>query len=297
LGSVTSLSDTHGLVTRPSTRIWASSEGRGWRSIFATAQRELPFSGYFRAVTDHLVVIHLSGPVQVTRKVSGKKERFMVPPGGAFIMPGGTDFGVDLEGELETLHFYLDRKLVDDIGQELGSSGLNRIIPSLGQIDPMLERIAFELRDQLRDPQGTSGLYVDHLARMAGARLVHAHSAGPAKRRPALPRFGLTKRQLRSAIEFIHSKLDQDLALSEIAAAVDLSPTYFARQFRLATGLPPHQFVLQARVEHAKRQLTHSALSLSDIALDCGFCNQEHFSRVFRKYSGTTPGAYRAAAL
>jgi AraC family transcriptional regulator len=282
-------------VTRAGTRIWASSDALGWRSVFATAQREAPFEGQFQPVADHLVVVHLSGPVRVCRTLDGRQETRLIPPGGAFIMPGGVSFGVRLEAELDTVHFYLSRAVVDEMAEELSCGGAApRIVPGLGTLDPLLEQIAIALRDQLCDGSAAAALYVDHLARAAAARLIRSHSTARAARTLAARRPGLSERQLRRAIDYIEAHLGSDPTLVELAATAALSPVYFARQFKLATGLPPHQYLLQRRLERAKRLLSAGELPISAIAIDCGFCHQEHLTRLFRRYCGTTPAAYRA---
>jgi AraC family transcriptional regulator len=293
-GAVRSLADTHGLVTRQGTRVWASSDRLGWSSVFATTQREAPFEGHFEPVGDHLVVVHLSGPVRVCRTLAGKAESCLIPPGGAFIMPGGVEFGVRLEGELDTVHFYLSRALVEEIAAGLGGGATVDIVPGLGAIDPLLEQIAIGLREQLYDASPASALYVDHLARTAAARLVHAHSTARLESGPRPRRSGLSERQLRRAVDFIETHLEHDPSLRALAAVTGLSPIYFARQFKLTTGLPPHRYLLRRRLERAKRLLSASDLPIAAIALDCGFCHQEHLTRVFRRHCGATPGAYRA---
>ena len=293
--AVRSLADTHGLVTRPGTRIWASSDELGWRSVFATSQREAPFEGYFQPVPDHLVVVHLSGPVRVCRTLAGRQETRLIAPGGAFIMPGGVDFGVRLEAELETVHFYLRRAIVEEIAGEFAAGGAAvEIMPDLGGLDPLLEQIALGLRAQLGDATPATALYVDHLARAAAARLLHTHST--ARLAPAITghRGGLSGRQLKRAIDYLESHLDRDPGLPELAAVAGLSPVYFARQFKRATGLPPHQYLLRRRLERAKRLLSASDEPISTIAIDCGFSHQEHLTRLFRRHCGTTPAAYRS---
>ncbi len=292
---VETLADTHGLVTRTSTRVWASSEGSGWRSVFASVQHEAPFEHHCKAVADHLVVIHLSGPVRVTRTLGGRRETCMVPPGGSFIMPGRTEFGVRLQAPLDTLHFYLRRQVVDEIAEEFAPGQPDvQIVPALGALDPLLEQIALCLRDQLNEASQATALYVDHLARTAAARLIRSHStASPARTRQPAHR-GLAASQLRRMIDYIEANLADDMTLPELATVAGLSPVYFARQFKQATGLAPHQYLLRARADRAERLLAHGMLPIATIALECGFCHQEHLTRVFRKRFGLTPGAYRA---
>jgi AraC family transcriptional regulator len=293
---VETLADTHGLVTRPGTRIWASSEGLGWRSVFVCAQHEAPFETYCPPVADDLIVVHLSGPVRVTRMLGGERECRLVPPGGAFIMPGGADFGVRLEAPLETVHFYLRRAAVDEIAGEFARNiDSARIVPRLGVLDALLEQIAVGLREQLDAAGMASALYVDHLAHAAAARLLHDHSTAALKTAPAERRSGLTPQQLRRAVDYIEANLEEDPTLPELAAVSGLSPVYFARQFKVATGLAPYQYLMRARVAHAKRLLSTGDLPIAAVALDCGFCHQEHLTRVFRRHCAMTPGAYRAA--
>jgi AraC family transcriptional regulator len=292
---VETLGDTHGLVTRPGTTVWASSEGHGWRSVFASAQRESPFEVHCAPVADHLVVIHLSGPVRVTRTLAGLQETRMVPPGGSFIMPGLTDFGVRLQAPLDTLHFYLRRQLVTQIAEELAPGQRDvQIIPDFGAVDPFLEQIGLCLREQLRVAGEATALYVEHLAGAAAARLIRSHSS--ASPDCALPRVrpGLAAGPLQRTVDYIEANLADDISLGDLAAVSGLSAVTFARQFKRSTGEAPHQYLLRARAERARRLLSIGTLPIAAIALDCGFCHQEHMTRVFRKRFGVTPGAFRA---
>jgi AraC family transcriptional regulator len=80
-------------------------------------------------------------------------------------------------------------------------------------------------------------------------------------------------------------------------AAAHLSAYYFARQFKAATGLPPHQYVILRRVERAK-QLLHAGadLSLAEVAAHAGFSDQSQFSQHFKRLVGVAPGQFRTPA-
>jgi AraC family transcriptional regulator len=87
--------------------------------------------------------------------------------------------------------------------------------------------------------------------------------------------------------------LADDVCLSELAALVELSQAHFSRQFKISTGLPPHQYKLAMRIERAKQLLLHGQLSLKEIALSCGFFDQGHLSKAFRRIVGLSPGAWQ----
>jgi len=97
--------------------------------------------------------------------------------------------------------------------------------------------------------------------------------------------------------EHIQQNLDKDLTLGELAAVVFMSPYHFARLFKSSTGVPPHRFVVRQRVARARACLATEALSITQISRMVGFRTPSHFTTVFRRLLGVTPGAYRAAAL
>jgi AraC-like DNA-binding protein len=104
---------------------------------------------------------------------------------------------------------------------------------------------------------------------------------------------GLPSYKLRQVIEYIQVHLEQDLNLTQLAELVGLSQYYFVRLFKQSVGVAPYQYVLQCRVERAKQLLQKNNLAIAEVALCCGFADQNHLTRVFRRLTGTTPKAYR----
>ena len=104
---------------------------------------------------------------------------------------------------------------------------------------------------------------------------------------------GLSGYKLRRVQEYINAHLEEDLSLSEIAAAADLSQFHFARAFRVSTGLTPQQYLMRQRIERAKHLLAENDLPLVEISLQTGFKNQSHFTTLFRKYTKFTPKLWR----
>jgi AraC family transcriptional regulator len=105
---------------------------------------------------------------------------------------------------------------------------------------------------------------------------------------------GLSFGQERTVLDYVDQHLQKSISLEDLACTVGLSRYHFARRFRQSTGTTPHEFVLRQRVERAKTLLHRTNTPLPDIACSCGFADQSHMTREFRKRVGLTPGRYRA---
>ena len=106
-------------------------------------------------------------------------------------------------------------------------------------------------------------------------------------------RRGLAPWQARSTIALIDKDLAGRADITRLAANVRLSHSHFHHAFKQFFGCPPRQFIIQRRIQRALELMRTTDLSLSEIAQACGFCDQAHFSRSFRKLVGDTPGTWR----
>ncbi|KAF3890925.1 helix-turn-helix domain-containing protein [Tolypothrix bouteillei VB521301] len=103
----------------------------------------------------------------------------------------------------------------------------------------------------------------------------------------------LPNHKLKQAIEYIEQHLGEKISLETIAQHLDISQCHFCHLFKQSMGVSPYQYVLQQRIEKAKHLLKQQKLTITNVALECGFANQTHFTKHFRKLTGTTPKAYR----
>lgn len=99
--------------------------------------------------------------------------------------------------------------------------------------------------------------------------------------------------KLRRATDYINEHLDAPFGLTELAAAVEMNVFHFARQFKQATGQPPHQFIVKRRIERAKKLLKETKTPLVEISLEVGIQSQNHFTTLFRRRTGLTPKQFR----
>ena len=102
--------------------------------------------------------------------------------------------------------------------------------------------------------------------------------------------------QARRVTEYIEQHLGAKLTTEDIAAAIGLSKSHFSRAFKSTLGSSPMAYVAARRVERAKQMMLTSAESLADVALDCGFADQSHLNRQFRRAVGVTPGRWRRSS-
>src|SRR5271155_336072 len=269
--------DTHRIVVMPNHQMLASSEGLGWRNVYAVVQREDAFDSYLDAVNDLLFIFHLKGSVGIHWSVSGHQMDGRVTPGHFDFFPGREGVGVRLAGSIETMHLYLRRSIVDAVVEDMfGNSTALKLNPIFNGTDPFLEQIAMSMRTSISDDSVVSRIYVEQLSWALAAHLVRSSVPHVAH---AVDGTGLSKQQLRRVIEFIDANLARRLELDDLAAASCLSAVYFGRQFKRTTDMSPHQFVIQRRVERAKRLLTSTTQSIVEIAAACGFCHQEYLTR------------------
>jgi AraC family transcriptional regulator len=105
----------------------------------------------------------------------------------------------------------------------------------------------------------------------------------------------LSEHQLQKVFKYVQDHLEQDVALSDIASVLNLSQYHFCRLFKQSTGLAPHQYLTQCRVDRAKHLLQLTQLTITEIAFAVGLNNHSSFTRLFRRYVGITPKEFRAS--
>jgi len=104
---------------------------------------------------------------------------------------------------------------------------------------------------------------------------------------------GLAPWQERKVLRYVSEHLDRTISNQDLADEVGLSVSHFSRRFKASFGLPPRDYLIRGRVERAKMMMLNPAAPLCQIALDCGFCDQAHLSRLFQAVVGVAPNRWR----
>ncbi|WP_207460505.1 AraC family transcriptional regulator [Azospirillum sp. SYSU D00513] len=191
----------------------------------------------------------------------------------------------------DTLVIHLPRAMLEEILPDGGPQQFEDIAvkPSECIEDPTIAAIVAAMLPALDVPERIGLMYLDHVSCALATHLVAAYGQVTAARSGGT----LAPWQERRVKEMIAARLDGDIRLADLAAECRLSVGHFVRAFRRTTNITPYQWLLQRRVDHAKELMRDGTRTLGDVALDCGFADQSHFTRTFSRFAGVSPGVWR----
>ena len=165
---------------------------------------------------------------------------------------------------------------------------------SLRQLHSVIAELFTAVKESLSDQRGNA----EESLRRAASMLEEVElpvSPAPAPVTGEAGRAGLAPWQVRRVSAHIEANLDSTIRNSELAAVARLSVFHFTVAFRGSMGDSPQQYIIRRRMERAQGLMLTTDASLSDIAATCGLADQAHFTRLFRKFVGESPGAWRRA--
>jgi AraC family transcriptional regulator len=215
-----------------------------------------------------------------------------VAAGAALMAPANSRATVEFRGPCDMLHLFVPRARLDTISSEMRGENARGPAEPASRIveDPLVERLGWLLINARDYELGTCGLYMDAIALAIVSRLLAANGEGQS---PPSSRQGLVKWRLKRVQALIEQQLSETLSLGDLASCAGLSRMHFAAQFRAATGMRPHEYLVRERIRRAQEILLSTTMPLVEVALSVGFQTQAHFTTVFRKLLGETPGRWR----
>ena len=196
-----------------------------------------------------------------------------------------------LDKPFHSVHLYFPHESLNAIAEAANAPHIGdlRYEPGSGVDDPIVRALTSALYPALDRLDQANRLFVDWTMLALGCHI--AQTYGGLATLPA--RGGLAPWQECRAKEIIEANLNGEVPLAQLARECGLSTGHFSRAFKNTVGIPPHQWLLHRRIENAMRLLRNRQFSLPEVALTCGFSDQSHFTRVFTRLSGTSPGAWR----
>jgi AraC family transcriptional regulator len=278
-----------------------TSYGSEWNTMqaFRYIEPKSAASGGFSApqLSRHSLVLTIRPTERLDLRYAGVRVTRPPVAGSIYVVPAGSSVQSEREGSINLLFIYLEPSLVARVAAESFELDSSRtVLPPLNGLNvPELRSAMLAVDAELRTGGVGGSLLAESLANVLAVHLIRHITGARSPKAPAdrvLPRH-----KLRTVIEYIMENLEGSPTLKDMARVVNLSPYYFARQFKAATGLAPYQFVITRRIERAKHLLrTNGGLGLAEVAFRSGFANQSHFCFHFKRIAGVTPRRFREDA-
>jgi AraC family transcriptional regulator len=225
-------------------------------------------------------------PTNVRLEVSGRcMHDGKVLPGVLIVTPAGHAVRAIFRTPCDVLHLKVPIGRFHEMWRQSGKSPSSPVLQQIGvaAADPTIERLAW-LFLKAGDFYG-DGVAAAIIARMLDTADEQLGTGGRSQ--------GLVKWRLRRVESLIDADVSEPLSLADLARCAGLSRMHFAAQFRTATGMRPHEYVVHRRIQRALEILRTSTMPLAEVALAVGFQTQAHFTTVFRRLISETPGRWR----
>lgn len=245
--------------------------------------------GFGRHTHDyHSVTVLLSSPGSSLWCYGDGECRSVRPVAGdVFFCPAHVTTAVRTEKAFESILLCLSPAIFDRVADDAGGVALGAAAPAVMRKDSFIERVVTSLAGEVgREGRAGGELFASSLATALGVHLSREYANGSEACKPVAR---LSDGELARLDRHIDCNLDTPLTLDDLALLVRRSRFHFARLFKASTGMTPHQYVVQRRVERAREFLRAGGV-IADVAAAVGFASQSHLNAHVRRAFGCTPG-------
>lgn len=240
----------------------------------------------------HIVPIWgLDSQAKIEARLDDRDYRGMFGRGASGVIPAQFEHWAVWDQAIDLTVVFLHPKLIEQVAEQNVKGGRIELMPKHDTYDPALTQLGLLLKADLEAGYPSGKLYRDSIVTALAARLVNHHATCPIC--PESSVAGLSNARLQIIMNYIQDYLEQEIKLADLARLIDLSESYLCRAFKKSTGISLHQYLLQQRIERAKRLLKHSHLNLTEIAQHCGFSSHSHFTLQFKRFVGVLPSQMR----
>lgn len=244
---------------------------------------------------EHHVLLNLNEVAhRVQNRRDGEMRDFTLYKNDVILTPAGMRSGWRWYVQSDVIIVTLEPdKVARFAEQELGLLLTEQQIADLPQFsDADLVAAGVMLRDTIEEDDVSSAVMFEAMARVFLVKLLKRFG----ERRPEdVARFAkFTSKHYQHVMAYVRAHVEHTITVEDMAREVAMSPSHFSRVVKETMNRTPMQFVMSYRIEQALKLMADPALSLSEVAIACGFADQAHFSRSFKQAVGQAPRAYRA---
>jgi len=256
-----------------------------------TFWRHDPLHDVVRPMADHVVMAFPAEPVHFERRDGSAFVKGMTRPGTVTVIPAGSSSRWDIYQPLSVVQLYLPQATLARVAQEAGTAAPGELVERTAHPDAITARLLLSATDALEGNAALDALFRHQLADLLATRLAVAYAGSQPRLQPVMG--GLSPKVLARAIERLRSDSDADVSLAALAADAGVSRFHFCRAFKESTGLSPHAWLRQHRLEQAMNMLRDPDVSVVSVAAALGYSSQTAFAAAFRKLTGETPSDWR----
>jgi AraC family transcriptional regulator len=272
-------------------------ETRDWRSLRASILIEDSNDVAFAATAANGIVMTVDGSARHLTRMDGIDDETPSRPGEICLIPAGVQVHLAWQNHArlqESFMLEFDKALFETYAPEVvtGRFSEGHLVPANFARRPELESLTRIIAREVSPDRARGRIFAEAAIRLLAIEIAASAWSTPA--RPLAGRAGHDARVHR-AIDFIEAHFTRDISLVEISAAANLSPTHLTEVFRRQTGTTPYSYVIDRRLTHAVHLLRATDLPISHVALDAGFADQQHLTRMLRARHNRTPRQVRQA--
>jgi AraC family transcriptional regulator len=235
----------------------------------------------------HAIMFNIGAPVSFSRRTPNGWDKCICSKGSVIrLLSCGEREEILWDNEHYVLNLALEPTFIDHL---LGTEKF-KFREEHNLQDAFLRDVALKLHQATEVNPIAEKMYLESIVISCSIHLATQYGAD--RKKIFAPKGKLSSRQLNEVIDYTHSFIHSNISLTELASTAHLSPYHFARLFRQTMGISPYQFVLQLKIEYAKRLIQNQGGSLCEIAYALNFTDQAHFSNVFKKITGVSPRTF-----
>ncbi|MBW4694249.1 MAG: AraC family transcriptional regulator [Lyngbya sp. HA4199-MV5] len=270
-----------------------SSQGSGWHGIFFNHYDHSAHESPEHQWMQHVIGITGQGghPGQSEHQIEGQIQTCYCEPGEMLLIPAGMRYASYWQqaGEFSLLGF--SPQFFEQVAHESVGVKPVELIPHIGIRDPLVQQIGLALKSDVEAKHPAGRMFGESLVTGLIIHLLKQYSVWQPQ--SFSEHKSLSQSQSQTVLDYLLTHLDQDIALPDVAAVLNLSQYHFCRLFKQSTGITPYQYLTRCRIDHAKQLLRTTRLTITEIAFAVGLTNHSSFTRLFRQYVGMTPKKFR----
>ncbi|MDN6320409.1 MAG: AraC family transcriptional regulator [Marinobacter sp.] len=273
--------------------VLTASDNLGWLDVGQRSYRYAGLDVPIPPMNHYMIVRYFEGQTPMDRRIDSRWTRTTCVPGHISLLSRARPSHWHWTQQIDVSHVYLSENLMSRVAQDVLGRPISEVSlhDVLNAEDPTVTSISDAILGETRNSAIGGPTYAEALGLQLSVHLLRNYA--DVKFREDHSQSGLSKRQRSALTEFIYSNLQHQISIEQLSAVTGLGVWTFCRRFKASYGVTPCAHLLDTRVEQAKLMLAKSSRPIKAIATECGFSDQAHMTRAFRRKLNLTPGQIR----